>query len=318
MFFIKLLLIIILLIYIYHYNNSPKKLEKFSSQKDLFFKEWLLDKDNLIKKYGLDYLENLISPIFSKISKLPEDIKKYPNFSKCVIKKITLRKGDTLFIPAGWWHYVISNDRNIAINYWYLPWHGKLINEENFRKNIPNYDIDIIKHRDITCKNFMNEYLKKSKPFLMTETKINSKAYDLWNNNNYFIEKLKDEKFNFYRFPKSDFWNYKWRNSQDKEFLEGTIKDFFDNCKIDTTNHYYLARNYKMAKFLKDDFELFDFCDELEYAYSNIWINFGFINSPLHYDQFDNFLNQIDGNKEILLISPSNDPYVPKDNYNTP
>lgn len=32
---------------------------------------------------------------------------------------ITLRPGDTLYLPAGWWHYVRQTGLTIAINWWY-------------------------------------------------------------------------------------------------------------------------------------------------------------------------------------------------------
>ncbi|KZT12736.1 Clavaminate synthase-like protein [Laetiporus sulphureus 93-53] len=32
---------------------------------------------------------------------------------------ITVRAGETLYLPAGWWHYVRQSELTIAINYWY-------------------------------------------------------------------------------------------------------------------------------------------------------------------------------------------------------
>lgn len=32
---------------------------------------------------------------------------------------ITVRAGETLYLPAGWWHYVRQSEITIAVNYWY-------------------------------------------------------------------------------------------------------------------------------------------------------------------------------------------------------
>lgn len=32
---------------------------------------------------------------------------------------ITLREGETLYLPAGWWHHVRQTDITIALNWWY-------------------------------------------------------------------------------------------------------------------------------------------------------------------------------------------------------
>lgn len=32
---------------------------------------------------------------------------------------ITVRAGETLYLPAGWWHYVRQEGFTVAVNYWY-------------------------------------------------------------------------------------------------------------------------------------------------------------------------------------------------------
>jgi jumonji domain-containing protein 7 len=32
---------------------------------------------------------------------------------------VDVHAGDTLYLPAGWWHYVRQQDTTIAINWWY-------------------------------------------------------------------------------------------------------------------------------------------------------------------------------------------------------
>jgi len=33
--------------------------------------------------------------------------------------QITVAAGESLYLPAGWWHYVRQSDITIAVNYWY-------------------------------------------------------------------------------------------------------------------------------------------------------------------------------------------------------
>ena len=38
---------------------------------------------------------------------------------------ITVRAGETLYLPAGWWHYVRQSEVTIAVNHWYdMEGHG--------------------------------------------------------------------------------------------------------------------------------------------------------------------------------------------------
>jgi jumonji domain-containing protein 7 len=33
--------------------------------------------------------------------------------------QVTLRKGETLYLPVGWWHFVKQSGLTIALNWWY-------------------------------------------------------------------------------------------------------------------------------------------------------------------------------------------------------
>ncbi len=53
------------------------------------------------------------------------DLKRYPRFGKVKSWATNLSKGDILFIPKGWWHFIKSPGISISVN----CWHGK---------NLPN------------------------------------------------------------------------------------------------------------------------------------------------------------------------------------
>ena len=60
----------------------------------------------------------------SKINPVDVDLEKYPKLKDAVGWHGTMRQGQALFIPAGTWHYIESEDPNIAVNFfWY---HKKL------------------------------------------------------------------------------------------------------------------------------------------------------------------------------------------------
>jgi jumonji domain-containing protein 7 len=48
---------------------------------------------------------------------------RYPNYRHAKPLTVTLEPGDALFVPALWWHEVVSevgeDGLNIAVNYWY-------------------------------------------------------------------------------------------------------------------------------------------------------------------------------------------------------
>ena len=62
-------------------------------------------------------------PNYSPINFFEPDYISHPNFKKVKGKILAeLNHGDTLFIPAFWWHHVKSSkNKNIAVSYWYTP-----------------------------------------------------------------------------------------------------------------------------------------------------------------------------------------------------
>ena len=148
-----------------------------------FFIKWINDKPILTNKYGKEYLISLTHPIFSKISKLLEDFKIFPLANQAKLIKIRLNKGDTLFIPAGWWHYVESHNRNIAINNWYIPYH-KNVTDIEWRKSIKGDNCSVIDITNINSTIF-KEYIIESKPLIIKNShKLLSKKILNDQNNN--------------------------------------------------------------------------------------------------------------------------------------
>jgi len=49
------------------------------------------------------------------------DLKKYPNLAHAKYYECGIKKGETLYLPNGFWHVVESLDLNMAVNIWWLP-----------------------------------------------------------------------------------------------------------------------------------------------------------------------------------------------------
>jgi lysine-specific demethylase 8 len=47
------------------------------------------------------------------------DLARYPKFAEVTIWEGQIEPGDVLFLPAGWWHNVVSLDHAISINRWF-------------------------------------------------------------------------------------------------------------------------------------------------------------------------------------------------------
>lgn len=60
-------------------------------------------------------------PVVSRVDIGQPDLNVFPEFSNACPLTFMIGPGDTVFIPARWWHYIVScYDNNIAINQWFL------------------------------------------------------------------------------------------------------------------------------------------------------------------------------------------------------
>ena len=127
--------------------------------------------------------KGMIGNNHSKIVRF-SDVDKYPEFKNATPIKINLQKGDVLFIPDRWWHWVFSKDnmRNISMSV--IQKRIKL-NPDNNTLDLELYDIN---------KEQVLDYKIKNKPFLLKK-KLKVKCLDLWENEKYIFDKCKNDKF---------------------------------------------------------------------------------------------------------------------------
>ena len=53
----------------------------------------------------------------SAVSVLAPDLEKYPLFANAAFTDTVLGPGDSLFIPRGWWHFVMGLTTSASINF---------------------------------------------------------------------------------------------------------------------------------------------------------------------------------------------------------
>jgi hypothetical protein len=63
-------------------------------------------------------------PNFARVDPERPDYGKYPRLRGATAYGVTLGRGETLFIPHGWWHYARSIDDTVSMNFW---WGGRLV-----------------------------------------------------------------------------------------------------------------------------------------------------------------------------------------------
>jgi hypothetical protein len=247
-----------------------------------------------------------------RFSKIPEPYPKneiYKDYNSAKKIEITINPGDMLFIPAGWFHYVLSekvdqkSKMNIATSF-FTEYTTGCLDCRDFSNFIFNTS-SVIKESVTTID--YNKYIKSSTPFILTDYFKHNKKWDFFNMNNKNIKKFFKNK------------NVLVTRSNNNHFSSNYIKNIFPNSCIETymsiddfyklginrenNQNYYLIQSE--IKNINIDSIKPIFIQNEPYANFNIWINFGNIYSSLHCDQFNNTLTQIQGSKKIILIPPN-------------
>lgn len=211
----------------------------------------------------------------------------YPNYYKAKRLEIILHEGEQLFIPMGWFHHVFSESVhptsgiNLALNFWKKTNHTEydLSLKEVLNPTLPYYDTV-----SLDC---YETHEKQNTPFLTKSSNIVDVST--------FLDRYKDLKV-FYKTSKTPHFP---SNNMIKDVYiqhECTLNEFV-MFKHDISNFYYLQQcdissTEYTPSFFKNVFE------------TNIWLNFGQVNTMNHYDGYENILYQIHGTRRIYLFPP--------------
>jgi Cupin-like domain len=199
---------------------------------------------------------------YSVITEEFPDRDKFPLYYQASKHEYIIGPGEMLFIPAGWYHFVFSEDvdkengLNVAFNYWYDP-------QNNW------------------CPGQISQLLPHKKEH-------DIKNVDLW-------KLLRDEKLRCTRselnglFPSNRIF-HKYPGKVWNEYMT------FDELYRAKNDKYYLIQNETFS--IKQYAPQY----KTPLLLSAIWLNFGKARSSLHYDEYDNWLCQIHGTKRVLLF----------------
>lgn len=69
----------------------------------------------LISPFETPLMYNYVG-VFSAVDMTNPDYDKYPKFKDVHVVDVTIKEGETLFLPLGWWHSVVSNEPCISLS----------------------------------------------------------------------------------------------------------------------------------------------------------------------------------------------------------
>lgn len=251
----------------------------------------LQEKRNFIESFLQTYQERR----FSLVPNPYANSGLYEDYGKCKKTIVDIDPGEMLFIPAGWFHYVISEEDkktnlNMAISY--FTHHDNCIDCEldknQIFKNLEEISINNLDY---------NKYKNLSQPFVIRDYFKYNKRFSLLDLQKDKIKKMYPKKVMVTKSNKSLFAsNYISKHFPDcceeKEML-------FDDFLNSNNKSYYLIQGEQKIK------EIPYFLEKERHSSFSSWINFGDCYTVLHYDCSNNVLMQIFGKKKIILIPPS-------------
>jgi|APCry1669189534_1035231.scaffolds.fasta_scaffold00539_13 hypothetical protein len=200
------------------------------------------------------------------------DRRLFPKFYKAKRFEYILEPGDMLYLPAGWYHWAFSEEPdpvtglNVAVNYWYSgTWTMAELDRDPPIKTTHNI------HKTIEYFNFLKTLGDKKLYCSTSDTGCFTLPRVRWRHND--VVKCEDHFLS---------WN---------EFYE----------KRKTGDHWYLWG------FTDDRLKQYDpkLYKEWNVRDCHWWVNFGNVNTAMHYDSDDNLLCQIAGKKRIICFPHS-------------
>ena len=261
-------------------NNLEKEKEKEKGKEEKEEKEEY--KENLEKEYkeNLNKIrKKIINNTHSLIINNPIN---YINFSLsryCKFIELELERNDCLFIPRGWFHWIITEPRTISVNY-------------------EIYKIES-KHENTLYNN-----LKKNIPYTSKRTNIDIK-YDsiideLIKNN--FTGCMVSDGYGDHSPVLKPYYNINKRFDYKK-----SIKNIL--CDKELKDNYVYIIHQRTSDDIYNKYNKFPDIEEnsnnILYT-SNLWFNFDKkIQMGIHYDDYDGILSVLDGKKKVLLAPPN-------------
>jgi hypothetical protein len=218
---------------------------------------------------------------YSSITSRYPDRKIFPDFYKTKRQEFILRPGEMIFIPAGMFHFVFSEDPDpetglcAAVNFWYCH---SAENEEGWKgcdEGWRGWENDEGCSRGQPRIGWHNIHLKFDEICSILEKK----------------DKLKVNSSDYGYFP-PDFMKHRY------PYISTHSLSFKEFCEARNPDHY-------MAQTKCPEIEKFAIPHIYPLKDSNIWLNWGNRYTLPHYDGMDNWLCQLKGTRRVMLIPQS-------------
>lgn len=219
---------------------------------------------------------------FSQITEANKS--RFPSLSRASPITFTLKVGDALYIPAKWWHWVKSyGNRCVSINYWFS---SSLADKPIVHQNLVG--------KWPACEKWTNQHL------IEVSKRCNPDGIWLWRDQFAYKERIAMQEFiDRYGGNRESSKQESVNNKKEFAYLI-TLSDY--ECHISNSNRGLLEE-------LSHDIE-FPFASTIEEYGCNFWMNFGGIDTGLHYDDEDGLLCVVDGTKIVTLYPPSDSVYL--------
>ncbi|MEM5331776.1 cupin-like domain-containing protein [Paraburkholderia sp. JHI2823] len=72
------------------------------------------------RRHLYPYTDDRRNRHFSRINLRTPDLERFPGLLDAQPVECVLCRGDILYIPEGWWHYLRSQGLNVAVNWWWI------------------------------------------------------------------------------------------------------------------------------------------------------------------------------------------------------
>ena len=214
---------------------------------------------------------------FSQITSANKD--GFPLLNNASPTTYTVKAGDVLYIPGGWWHWIRSQgDRCLSVNYWF----------SEQLEEAPTHHKQMIKNWPAMEK-WTNDYLAEA------IDNVTPDGVWVWFENSAYRNRMTAKEF---------ISKYSRDSSSDSQ----KSKEFAYLVTLEDHEHTDSTSNRRILDALKGDVS-FPFDNDID-PHFNFWLNFGGMETGLHYDTGNGILCVIDGVKEVTLYPPSDTQYL--------
>jgi lysine-specific demethylase 8 len=71
--------------------------------------------------------------LFSPVDVAHPDLERFPRYAQATPIEVVLEPGEILYVPPGWWHYVVSVDASMGVSHW---WYRQAIPPHNVERYV--------------------------------------------------------------------------------------------------------------------------------------------------------------------------------------